>query len=77
MRKRLFSTMLLVGLVLILLMPQLSWPKESMAFYNLTVGKDTLDNPTLPTIAGGQASLLDPKKGANVFIFFRSTTWLD
>lgn len=70
MRKRLFSTILLVGLTL--LMPPLSWPEESMAFYNLTLGKDVLDNQTLPTIDGGQASLLDPKKGANVFVFFRS-----
>jgi len=70
MRKRLFGTLLFGGLIL--LMPQLAWTEESMAFANLTIGKDVLDNLTLPTIDGGQASLLDPKKGANVFIFFRS-----
>ena len=70
MRKRWFGTLLLG--CFFLLAPQLAWPEESKAFYNLTVGKDVLDNLTLPTIAGGQASLLDLKKGANVFIFFRS-----
>ncbi|MFH1019838.1 MAG: hypothetical protein V1782_04375 [Pseudomonadota bacterium] len=70
MRKQWLGTLLLG--CLFLLAPQLAWPEESKAFSSLTAGKDSLENPSLPTIDGGQASLLDLKKGANVFIFFRS-----
>ncbi|MFH7320084.1 hypothetical protein ACHHRT_05635 [Desulfurivibrio sp. D14AmB] len=60
------------GLVIgmLLLLPQLAWPDEGAAFYNLEVGVDVIENVVLPTIAGGEAPLLDDKQGANVFIFF-------
>lgn len=68
MRKRtIFS--LLSGAMLLL--PQLAWPDEGAAFYNLKVGEDLIENVTLPTLDGREAPLLNQQKGANVFIFFR------
>jgi peroxiredoxin len=56
----------------LLILPQLAWPDDGVAFYNLKTGEDIIENVTLPTIDGDQASLLDHEKGANVFIFFRT-----
>jgi tetratricopeptide (TPR) repeat protein len=58
-------------IALLLVAPQLAWPEVGAAFYNLTVNEDVIANVTLPTIEGGEAPLLDPAKGASVFIFFR------
>ena len=58
-------------IALLLVAPQLAWPEVGAAFYNLTVNEDVIANVTLPTIDGGEAALLDPTKGASVFIFFR------
>ncbi|MFH7326050.1 hypothetical protein [Desulfurivibrio sp. C05AmB] len=58
-------------IALLLVAPQLAWPEAGAAFYNLTVNEDVIANVTLPTIEGGEATLLDPTKKANVFIFFR------
>lgn len=60
---------LICGLMLAL--PQLVWSEPGAAFYNLEVGKDVLENVSLPTIDGDEATLLDHEMGANVFIFFR------
>ena len=60
-----------LAMAAMLLLPQLVWSEPGAAFYNLEAGKDVLENVTLPTIDGGEATLLDHEMGANVFIFFR------
>ncbi|ADH86933.1 hypothetical protein [Desulfurivibrio alkaliphilus] len=60
-----------LAIATLLVVPQLVWSEPGAAFYNLEVGKDVLENVTLPTIDGGEATLLDHEMGANVFVFFR------
>ncbi len=68
MRKRtLFGLMIGASMLL----PPLAWPGDGEAFYNIEVGKDRLENVTLPTLDGKEAELLRLGEGANVFIFFR------
>jgi len=45
-------------------------PLDALAFSNVAVG-DTLENPELPTLAGGHETLLSAQAQANVFVFFR------
>ncbi len=67
--KRRWLGSLMIGLMLAV--PDLVWSESGAAFYNLEAGEDVIENVTLATIEGGEADLLDPEMGANVFIFFR------
>ena len=47
-----------------------AFPSPGQAFRYVEMG-EVLKNPTLPTLGGGQASLLSADAKANVFVFFR------